>query len=285
MAGVNLKKKLTVAPEITMLQVTEDGKVRIAWTKVPYAEKYAVKRSTTPDAEPEVIHWTKKKAYTDETAEKGNTYWYGIIAFKELEADKLSRKRSAVRAVTVSDTPYEPVISSSAENGGIKLEWDFAEGEEYFIYKGNDFYSRMALAAECDSSTYFDDNVIPGVVYHYCLQAVRTDNGKELYSSFGEKTKCVLLGATEVLSAKATLGKKAVLDIRIVAGADGYIFERSDKRDGEFVEVGRTEDITAVAFEEKLPTRFKNYYYRACAYKKSGDEEFTGPYSPVKAVR
>jgi len=285
MADVNLKKKLTASPKITEFSVTAEKQVEIKWSKVPLAEKYAVKRSFTPDGDYELIKWVKKTDCVDETVEKDITYWYKIVAFKHMEGKKVSKKGSTVKAVTVSDIPHVENLQSEAIGGNICLTWDKDEGDKYFIYRRCDFFSRMIFIGESDKNSFVDERAISGKVYHYCVQIVKTDGEKELHGNFSEETHCAFIDTTEILSSKATIGNKAVLDVRIIAGADGYIFERSDKKDGEFVEVGRTEDITAVNFEEKLPSRFKNYYYRVCAYKKSGETEYRGLYSPVKSVR
>jgi len=285
MAEVNLKKKLTVSPKITELSVTAEKKTEIKWSKVPLAEKYAVKRSFTPDGDYELIKWVKDTSFVDESVEENITYWYKIIAFKTLEGKKSSKKGSTVKAVTVSDIPSVKKLSSTSKDGKIHLTWDKGEGDKYFIYRRCDFFSRMIFIGESDKNSFVDERAVSGKIYHYCIQTVKNDGEKELHGNFSEETHCAFIDTTEILSAKATLGNKAVLDVRVIAGADGYIFERSDKKDGEFAEVGRTEDITAVNFEEKLPSRFKNYYYRVCAYKKSGETEFRGLYSPVKSVR
>lgn len=285
MADVNLKKKLTVSPEITGLSVTAEKKVEVKWSKVPLAEKYAVKRALTPDGDYELIKKVKETSFIDETAEQNVTYWYRIIALKTMEGKKVSKKGSTVKAVTVSDIPCVENLQSEAIDGNIRLTWDKGEGDKYFIYRRCDFFSRYIFVGESKENSFVDERAISGKIYHYCVQTVKADGEKELHGNFSKETHCAFIDTTEILSSKATVSNKAVLGVRIIAGADGYIFERSDKKDGEFSEVGRTEDITAVSFEEKLPSRFKNYYYRVCAYKKSGETEYKGLYSPVKSIR
>ena len=285
MAEVNLKKKLTSSPEITELSVTEDKKLLIKWKKVSNAEKYAVKRCLTPDGEYDTVEWVKETSFVDETAEENITYWYKIVAWKRMEAKKTSKKASTVKAAVVSDISAVKNLTSASENGKICLSWDKGEGDKYFIYRRCDFFSRYIFVGESSKNSFVDEKPVSGKIYHYSIQTVKTDGEKELHGSFSDETHNAFIDTTEILSAKATLGNKALLEVRVIAGADGYIFERSDKKDGEFTEVGRTEDITAVSFEQKLPSRFRNYYYRVCAYKKSGETEYRGSYSAVKSVR
>lgn len=285
MADVNLKKKLTVSPKITGLAVTEEKAVEVKWSKVPLAEKYAVKRSLTPDGEYKLIKWVTKTSYVDDSVETDTTYWYKIVALKNLEDKKTSKKGSTVKAVVVSEIPCVSGLKSEAEDGNICLSWDKDEGDKYYIYRRCDFFSRFIFIGEANKNFFLDENAISGKIYHYLVQIVKNTPERELHGNFSPETHCAFIDKTEILSSRATIGNKAAIDIRIIAGADGYIFERSDKKDGEFVEVGRTTDITAVSFEEKLPSRFKNYYYRVCAYKKMGETEFRGLYSDIKAVR
>lgn len=285
MAEVNLKKKLTCSPEITELSVTAEKKIQLRWSTVPLAEKYAVRRAFTPDGDFELIKWVKDTELVDESVEEDTTYWYKIVACKTMEGKKTSKKASTLKVVTVSDIPSVKNLSSVSKDGKICLAWDKGEGDKYYIYRRCDFFSRYIFIGESSENSFVDERAISGKIYHYCVQTVKLYGEKELHGNFSEETHSAFIDTAEILSAKATLGNRAVLDIRIIAGADGYIFERSDKKEGKFTEVGRTEDITSLSFEEKLPSRFRNYYYRVCAYKKTDETEFRGPYSPVKSVR
>lgn len=285
MAEVNLTKKLTASPALKDLGVTGDNKVELKWTKVPLAEKYDIRRSLLPNADFTHVEWAKELSFVDETVERDTTYWYKVVAWKRMEGKKTSQKASTVKAVVVSGIPAVSKLSASAKNGKIYLSWDKGEGDCYYIYRRCDFFSRMIFVGESKTNAFTDEKVISGKIYHYCVQTVKKGEDRLLYGNFSKETDCVFIDKTEILSAKATLGNRALLSARVIAGADGYIFERSDKKDGTFTEVGRTEDITAVTFEEKLPSRFRSYYYRVCAYKKSGDIEYKGEYSPVRVVR
>lgn len=285
MAEVDLKKKLTVAPEITLLKATDDKKAEIKWTKVPLAEKYDIKRCLTPNGEFTHVDWATGTSFADATVEKDTTYWYKVVAWKRMEGKKTSQKPSAVKAVTVSDIPCVNNLSASVHEGNIQLTWNKSEGDKYYVYRRCDYFSRLIFIGESKINSFLDEKAISGKIYHYCVQTVKNKDGKELHGNFSVETDCAFVDTTEILSAKTTMGNKAILDVRVIAGADGYIFERSDKKDGEFIEVGRTDDITAVNFEDKLPSRFKNYYYRARAYKKAGEREYLGGYSAVKSTR
>ncbi len=285
MADSNLNKKLTVFPKITTLTATEEKHITLKWTKVPLAEKYDIKRSTSPDGEFTHIDWATDLSFTDTTVEKDITYWYKVIAWKRLEGKKTSTKASAIKAVTVSDIPAVKNLRAEEKNGKIHLSWDKGEGNRFFVYRRSDYFSRMMYIGKSENSTFCDEHPVSGQAYHYTVQTVKISDGKELHGNFSNEADCVFMDTTEIRSIRKIPGKKALLNVRVIAGADGYIFERCDKKDGEFREVGRTDDITGVNFEDKLPSRLTAYGYRVCAYKKIGDKEFKGGYSEVKYIK
>lgn len=285
MADNNLTKKLSAFPKLTALAATAEGAVQLKWTKVPLAEKYDIKRCTSPDGEFTHIEWATELSFTDTAVQKDTTYWYKVIAWKRLEGKKTSTKASAVKPVTVSDIPAVKNLRAEEKDGKIRLSWEKGEGNKFFIYRRSDYFSRMMLIGKTEKSSFCDASPVSGQAYHYTVQTVKTTDGKELHGNFSTEADCVFMDSTEIRSIRKVIGKKVLINVRVIAGADGYIFERRDKKDGEFTEVGRTEDITAVNFEDRLPARLSGYSYRVCAYKKIGDKEFKGGYSEVKYIK
>ena len=111
-------------------------------------------------------------------------------------------------------------------------------------------------------------------VQHRLQAAVQTVDGVKRPGKWSKQLPIVNLDKGEILSCKSAFGKKIYLEFRIVAGADGYIIERSDKKDGEFVKVGTTQGQTSVEFCDKVPSAFKSYRYRVKAYKIVNETEY-----------
>lgn len=285
MAGVDLKNKITVSPKITSCKITDESKTEIKWKGSPLAEKYDIKRSLSPNSDFVHVDWATGTSFVDSLPERDTTYWYKVVAWKRMENKKTSQKASSVAAVTLSDIPCVKNVSASAEKGNILLKWDKGEGDRYYIYRRNDCCSRMFLIGESRKDSFLDENAVSGQIYHYTVQTVKDSDKRELHGNFSKPVKCAFIDTTEILSAKRVFGKRNLIDVKVIAGADGYILERSDKKDGDFVEVGRNEGITEVSFEDKVTSRLKTHYYRVCAFKKIGKEESKGAYSDVKAVR
>lgn len=285
MAEVDLTTKLKSFPKIKSITVTNDKHVQLKWSKVALAEKYDIKRSDSPSGPFVHIEWAKKPEFTDETVEKDITYWYKVIAWKRMEGKKTSTKASAVKPVVVSEIPAVEGLKAKTENKKIKLTWDKGEGDKFFIYRRSDHFSRPVFIGESSKGSFTDERPVSGQAYHYTVQCAKKGEEKLLHGNFSKEVDGIFLDTTEILTIKSSLGKVLSLSARIVAGSDGYILERSSSKDGDFEEVARTDDVTGVFFEYKVPSRFKTFYYRVCAFKMIGEREFKGEYSPVRSSK
>ncbi len=272
-------KKLKVCPRITDTSVTDKGEIRIEWTEVPGADKYAVTRSTENDGDFERLAWAKKTDYTDKTAKKNITYWYRIIAVKALENKKTSKKKSPVASQIVSDIPAPDSLKVRAKGAKIELRWKCPAGISSFrVYRRNDNFDQLLPVSRVEGDSFTDENIARGQLYHYSVQSLCGDG----QGNFSEETCCVSLDSGELVEVKARLLKKVDLKARIVAGADGYIFERST--DGEnFEEITRTASDVALRFTDSVKKAFSVYYYRVRAFKNVGGETVVS--KPSRAVK
>ncbi len=261
--------KLKKCPKIKSITVTEEGGLLLKWTKVEGAEKYAVKRALSDKGEFEHIAWAKKCEYVDTEAPKDTTCRYKIMAHKKLEGKKASTKLSPVMSAVVSDIPAAENVKIMANaKGEIELSWkkvDSADG--YIVNRRNEFYSQILPVARTEKCSFTDRKIVSGQPYYYSIQAIiKTEEG-ERQGNFSESVNCVSLDRGEITEAKSRFGKKSELKVRIVAGADGYILERSDEKDGVFSEVARSGAGTEILLTDKVSSRFKTYYYRVITYK------------------
>ena len=76
--------KLKGRPKIKKVKATEEGQLKIVWTEVEGAEKYAVLRRDEPQSDFVRVKWREKLSFKD-TVEPYKTYWYKISAYKKLE--------------------------------------------------------------------------------------------------------------------------------------------------------------------------------------------------------
>lgn len=276
--------KLRGRPKIKKMIPLEDGRLKLTWKEVEGAEKYAVLRKDSPDGEFEHIKWRKKLKFIDEV-EKDKTYWYKIVASKTLEGKKKSTRESAARSVIVSD--IEPVQNLSVEtvDGTLVLTWDkVSKANGYIVNRKNAFCSQLLPVSETKKCRYVDKKVVSGQVYHYSVQALIKGDEETRQGNFSEVAIGICLDCGEILSYKIS-GRKVSLSLRIVAGADGYIVERSDDGGETFSEVARTESITDIYVCDKAPSHFKTYIYRVRAFKIFKDFEYVSLHSKCISVK
>ncbi len=281
-------EKLKVSPKIKSIAVNDDRHIVLKWSKVPLAEKYAVKRATEAGGEFEHITWVKKCEFTDETAQENTTYWYKITAWKKLEGKKTSTKTSGVKATVISDikAPENIRVNSKGKKVGIELKWNNPEGVDgCYIGRRNDFFSQIIPVAKVQGESFTDEGIVSGQPYHYSLQCFKKGEESELHGNFSKEYHCIHLDSGRILEAKSGMGKKVRLSLRLVAGADGYIIERSDSKYGEYKEVGRTSSGLELHFEDKAPKAFKTYYYRCKAFKSVKEQIFESYESTIKSVK
>ena len=281
-------EKLKVSPKIKSITVTEERHINLKWSKVASAEKYAVKRATEAGGEFEHLTWVKKCEFTDETAEENTTYWYKITAWKKLEGKKTSTKTSGVKAAVISDikAPEKISVKSKGKKVAIELKWKNAEGTDgCIIGRRNDFFSQIIPVGKVEGESFIDEGIVTGQPYHYCLQCYKNGEEKELHGNFSAEYHCIHLDSGRILEGKSAMGKKVRLSLRLVAGADGYIIERSDSKDGEYTEVARLASGFDLRACDKAPKAFRTYYYRCKSYKTVGDIVFESVASAPKAVK
>lgn len=282
MADINAKKKITEFPRITFIAATEDKGVRLEWTKVNLAERYFIKRSTNPEEDFEPVDWASGLSFTDTTVPPDTVYWYKVVAWKRLDGSKKgSITESAIQPAVVSDIPAVTNLKAEAKKGKLCLTWDRNDGDEFIVYKRSDHFTKIMCLGRTKDNSFFDNLPVSGQVNHYKVQKVKLTDEGELHGIISEEADYVFIDKAEIRSLKKIIGKKAIINVKVIAGADGYILERCEKKNGEFTEVSRTKDITEVNFEDKLPGR-GSYSYRVCAYKNVGDKEHKGSYSEIK---
>lgn len=280
MATADLKTKLKGFPKIIKIEPVDEG-IFIDFTTVKLAEKYDIRRANAQFGDYEHIGWAEVPPYTDTTAEKGVTYWYKIVARKSLENKKLSKKASVTKPCVITDIDEPKNLTAQVKGGVVKLKWDKGTADRFALYRKSDIYERQIFIGETDKNTFEDDCAVTGRGYYYTVQSFKGSScGK-----FSDDCLAVVLAESEIITLKALTGKKVEISVRLVSGSDGYIFERSEKEKGDFTEIGRTKEITENIFIDKVPSTFKNYFYRVKPYKIIGEKEYAGESSKVKAVK
>ena len=281
---MNELTKLRGRPKIRKVKIVSENQLKLFWTEVEGADKYVVLRRDEPDGEFVRIKWKKKLAFTD-TVEPNKTYWYKIQAFKRLEGKKTSTRDSGTRAAIISEIEPPVNLKAVADAKSITVTWDKdPKASAYIVSRRNDFFSQTLPVKRVKKPTFTDKKVVSGQVYHYCVQCVYADGEKENQGKFSPKVHAVCLDSGKILDHK-TSGRTTSFSLRLVAGADGYILERSESKDGDFTELARTESNLELTFKDKAPSHFKTYFYRVRSFRNVKEEMFYSDGSEVVAIK
>ncbi len=284
--SVQNKGKLKKDPRIKNITVAEDKYVHLSWIKIKGATKYAVKRSTSPDGDFELIKWVKKTKFTDKTAEENVTYWYSIVAWKRIDSSTVSKRFGKAESIVISDIPApEKVALTGGRKTEIKLSWEKPKGYKgCIISRRNDFRTRVMPLAVAEGKSYKDTEIVTGQPYHYVLQYFKTEGENTLQGNFSEEFDCIHLDCGSILSAKRFPMGKVKLSLRLVAGADGYIVYGSDKEEGEYREILRSKDAFDLDLRYKPSKAFGSSYYKVAAYRVIDGKEFRSVMSDAVKV-
>ena len=106
-SGSHTAEKLRITldrPVIVDVKATSSAKIKLAWSKVKYAEKYEIYRASKKDGKYKKIGTTKKLKYTDKTGRQLKTYYYKIAASCKSGTETLTSKESKVKQAQVRKT-------------------------------------------------------------------------------------------------------------------------------------------------------------------------------------
>lgn len=275
-------KKLDSCPKIISCGAADGKGIKISWTEVSQAEKYAVKRSDSFGGKFEIIGWTKALEYIDEETAENKTYWYRAYAVKKVSKKRTLVKESSSACAVVSSIPAPDSLRLEiGTDGKICIRWDFSEKADKFILLRRNGYSNQSVpVGETKENFFCDETLVSGQLYYYCVQSVVESDQGSKHGNLSEPFPVVNLDCGEVYSVKKRFGK-ANITARVVAGADGYILERGT--DGEnFEEIARNEGETAIRFTDKVSSA---RFYRTRAYKIVGEDTIISPASESVKVK
>lgn len=269
-------------PDFTSL-LFENGKVVMTWREAAGAEKYIIKRSKKADCEykkvAEVPFGTT--SFEDESVSDEGLYWYRITAYRDMGDAKPLSKNSEAESINIT-TLFEPEPLSLRVGKGKSITFSWkgtSEADGYIVLRRHSFMKRPLKIGTTEKGvcSFTDTDYANGPLYFYSVQGFKK-KGKELrYSHPSREISTASLQTTKITLAERKHFKRVRFTLRLTSGADGYILYSSDKERGEYKEVGKTEGLDSFILTHKGEKGQKGAFYKACAYKKNGKEEITGP--------
>lgn len=183
------------APKNIVFTKDEPTSVRFTWDAVKGAEQYHL--AIFKDADHKEIWIDSNQTETNVGYSKltpGSTYYYGIRAMKTVDgkdyysdwtyfAHKTPNKESA--SSVALGAPKNIKITED-EPDGFDFTWDAVEGAEKYqvaAFKDSTHKEIWVDWTETEASSGFG-NLSAGVDYHYGVRAVKTVDGKDIYSDW-----------------------------------------------------------------------------------------------------
>lgn len=278
-------------PEILLVEVQGNSSVYLKWEKAEGADRYTVARSVNevgPYSSVASLSYDFN-SYTDETIEKEGLYWYKIIAYKNVGADKPLRKAGTAVSANIS-TMNPPVLLKAAVNNNesVSLEWKCDEKvTDFNILRRHDFMKEpIAIErVDCSQTSFVDSDFVKGQLFYYSIQGVINEDTDLRYSDPSNEICAACMDSVKIMGIKRKLGKKVIFSLRLTSGADGYILFKSESENGTFKEVTRSNSISGFVLLDKGQKGEKGAYYKVACFKTGKDIEFLGPQSDAVYVK
>jgi fibronectin type 3 domain-containing protein len=174
------------APAKITASQQSDGRIRVIWSAVSDADKYALIRSV-PNVGPAravTLPDPKDTVYTDSDVQKGNTYYYQVHAINSAGLAGLNRGSTPVTAtISAGEAPVPAgtlaapakITAAQEKDGlGISVVWSAVPGAaKYALTRSLNGYSDVPVNPPNPSDTSYTDHYTNiGVTYKYTVKAV-----------------------------------------------------------------------------------------------------------------
>jgi len=176
--------------------------IKISWTAVSGASGYALYRYNASTQKYERIKTTTAVNYTNTSLTTGKTYYYKVIAYKNVNGTNIYSASSAtVSAKPIPATPAN--FKATAYSGtSIKLTWNTVAGASgYVLYQYNTSTKTYARLKVLTSLSYIHTGRTPGLKYYYKVRAYRTVNSANVYGNPSAAVSLKLPAATGTVKA------------------------------------------------------------------------------------
>ncbi|MGN0467585.1 MAG: fibronectin type III domain-containing protein, partial [Acutalibacteraceae bacterium] len=212
-------------------------------------------------------------------------YIFAVGAYKTINGNKLSGKKSALLTVTTAKmgTPAQVKSLKATQTAStVTLSWGKVGGSDikYYVYSYNpNAKSKYKQIGVTTSNKFSVKKLKSGTTYRYAVRAYGNPSKK-----WG-KMSAVLTTATApaAVTLKVTAGsKQAKLTWNKAAGANGYEIFIATSKTGKYKKLASTKSTSYTA---KNLTKDKTYYFKVRAYKTIGKTNIYGSYSSAKSVK
>ena len=159
--------------------------ITLKWKAVTGGDTYSIYRRTGSERYTLIAEDHAVTAFTDETAEYGQMYYYAVLANNN-DHEMISGYK-AVKAVVLQD----PTVGAAAAAGKVTVGWTKVAGAEgYRVYRraGNGSWKAVKTITSASTRKYVDTSVKKGTDYSYIVVAYTKTTGSVVWGLYNEGT-------------------------------------------------------------------------------------------------
>lgn len=252
---------------------TQDGSVKVTWSKLTGASGYYVYRKAGNAASWTKIAKTASVSYVDKSVKSGTKYTYTVKGYSGTLASKYDTKGVSVLYLA------KPAVKLTTGNGNVKVSWSKVAGAKGYIvyrkYSNKTAWTKIYTATSGSCVALVDKSVRSGNSYDYLVKAYSGST----YSV--TSTATVLYLATPKLLKVSTAKAGVTVKWEKVLGATGYIVYRKTGN-GKYAKLAAVKGNTKVSYLDKAAKKGVTYTYTVKAYKGSAVSSYNSTGLKIK---
>ena len=264
---------------------SKDGQISLKWNAVSGAQGYILYYRKAGSSEWSVMPDIAGTSFNHTRLQNGDVYEYKLVAYKEVNGERLVSPESMTISMTVGDvldTPKDFTVTTT--DGTANLRWSASKGAEGYIVYADSSSVPYPYQFDVSRTSYAHSGLINGDTWTYYVVAYKTVNGVRTYS---QPTKSISVQVGVSMNAAVDLtatpgNRQVILKWSAVKGAEGYVVYLYNDYTMEYEPITATSKTT---YTHQGLVNGKNYRYMVAAYKTVGGERVYGEYSmPVDAI-
>lgn len=258
--------------------------IKLSWNKVTGATGYQVWKATSADGAFVALGSGTELSRVSTGLTAGNTYYYKVRAYSEVNGKKYYGDYSAVASVVPKPLAPSNVKAASASATSIKITWGKAAGATgYQVFRSTSATSGFTSLGSFTELSKVSTGLKTGTKYYYKVRAYVEKNGTRYYSGYSSVVNATPVPAAptnvKAVSASATSIK---VTWSKVAGATGYQVWRATSSNGTYTNLGSFTSLSKVSTGLKTGT---TYYYKVRAYTEVNGTRYYSAYSTVVSAK
>jgi len=178
-------------------------------------------------------------------------------------------------------TPGKVTLSSvaSSDYNAIKISWKKStNAKKYEVYRATSKTGKYSKVVTTKYRTYTNKSLTTGKTYYYKVRAVNGSKKGKFSSVKAATPSLKSVGAFKVEQGSYT---SAALTWNKVNGANGYQLFRASTKEGSYVRIKTTSDLS---YTNKSLKPGKTYYYKVRAYRTVKGTKVYSKYTSVKSI-